>query len=117
MEDSKDGITVDMPIEEYQKAIQHAIYKGVKQINILGGEPFLHSALPEFCRYNKAFGLKTTIYTNGTFLNRWDNLHGAKIRVSIYGLDGDKGMTNLSGHISDEKVYPDQTLSHFHLPL
>lgn len=92
-----DEHTVDMSVREYRKAIQHAIYKGVKQINILGGEPFLHSYLPEFCRYNKVFGLKTTIYTNGTLMGRWDNLHGAKIRVSIYGLDGDKGMTNLFG--------------------
>lgn len=90
------GYGVDISEREYTKAIQHAIYRGAKQINILGGEPFLHAYLSRFCGYNKASGLKTTIYTNGTLLDRWFDLHGAKIRVSIYGLDGDKGMTNLS---------------------
>jgi len=91
-----DGRTVDISIGEYRKVIQRGIYKGVKQINILGGEPFLHTALPEFCRYNAALGLKTTIYTNGSYLYWERNLHGAKLRVSIYGLAGDKGMINLS---------------------
>lgn len=88
----------DMSVFEHRRCIARAMDRGVEQINLLGGEPYLHPMLSEFCRYNQGMGLKTTIYTNGTLFN-WQagrNFYGAKIRVSIYGLDGNKGMTNLS---------------------
>ncbi len=75
-----------MTIEEYTKAIKAFIEKGGKQINLLGGEPLLHPQLKEILKINKDNNIKTTIYTNGYFLNRYtiEDLQGAKLRVSIY---------------------------------
>jgi MoaA/NifB/PqqE/SkfB family radical SAM enzyme len=73
-------------MEEYCSAIKTAMNKGVKQINILGGEPLLHNSLHLMCEYNKLNNLKTTIYTNGTLLgNNYpiEYFHGAKLRVSL----------------------------------
>lgn len=91
--------------EEYESAVKSAINKGVKKINLLGGEPFLHPDLPVFTKINSFFDLKTTIYTNGSFLNLCDNgeINGAKVRVSIYSFDKYKGIKNINKNI---KGYP-----------
>lgn len=87
----------DMDLQEYFSAIKYAIERGVQQINLLGGEPFMHQEIYEMIRYNHYLRLKTTIYTNGTLLRNIDPvlLGGAKLRVSIYALEGPKGITNI----------------------
>jgi len=87
-----------MSFEEYVSALSQAIYKGVKQINILGGEPFLHPKLQRMLALNSFLALKTTIYTNGLGLKTKMDLHGAKLRVSIYGFKGLKGVLSLPDH-------------------
>jgi len=74
---------------EYLQVISNFIEEGGKQVNILGGEPLLHPDLSTFLRYNNYNDIKTTIYTNGYFLHRYneDQFHGAKLRVSICSED------------------------------
>jgi hypothetical protein len=87
-----------MTYSEYCGIVEMGIAKGVKQINLLGGEPFLHPDLHHIIRFNNSRGLKTTIYTNGTIMASWspEDLQGAKLRVSIYSGTGKlKGMHNL----------------------
>ena len=92
------GSDAEISIQEYKKAIESLIGKGGKQINILGGEPLLHPDLKNIIKTNKENGLKTTIYTNGHFLNNFkkQDFEGAKLRVSLYCKSGSvKSFDNL----------------------
>lgn len=73
-------------IEEYKKAIFDAYNKGCKRITLIGGEPLLHPNIHSFIEENEKLNLKTTIYTNGYFLDNYkkEDLLSAKIRVSLY---------------------------------
>lgn len=77
---------LDMDVGEYIKVISVAKEKGAKQINILGGEPLLHPNLIDFVNINRLSGFKTTIYTNGKNLWKYNKtaFYWAKLRVSIY---------------------------------
>lgn len=77
-------------IEEYEKVIKTLIKKGGKQVNLLGGEPLLHPKLKEILNLNKKYNIKTTIYTNGSFLYKYskEDLDGIKLRISIYSYEG-----------------------------
>lgn len=81
----------NISIEEYNEVIKDFISKGGRQVNLLGGEPLLHPNVKDFIAINKENDIKTTIYTNGTYLDRFvaDDFKDAKIRVSIYTYDGD----------------------------
>tara|TARA_Y100000034_G_scaffold135968_2_gene210034 strand:- start:464 stop:1321 length:858 start_codon:yes stop_codon:yes gene_type:complete len=83
----------NIELEEYEKVIKTFLKKKGKQINLLGGEPLLHPKLKEILDINQSNNLKTTIYTNGYFLDKFskEDLNGAKLRVSIYGSRGNKG--------------------------
>jgi hypothetical protein len=76
----------DMSLEEYKRVIRKFVNKNGKQVNLLGGEPFLHPDLLDIIEVNRSQGLKTTIYTNGKHLDHYTlrELKGAKLRVSIY---------------------------------
>lgn len=77
-------------IEEYQKTVKTFLEKGGKQINLLGGEPLLHPNLKEILEINKKNNIKTTIYTNGYFINKYskEELGDAKLRISLYSKKG-----------------------------
>lgn len=87
-----------MSLEEYNRAVETFLRKGGKQVNLLGGEPLLHPKILDMIEINRKHDLKTTIYTNGTFLGRFrkEDFEEAKIRVSIYGLEGHKGAYDLA---------------------
>ena len=73
-------------LEEYSSAVKDFIARGGEQINILGGEPLLHPNLAGILDINRQQKLKTTIYTNGYHLNKFDKkfFDGIKLRVSLY---------------------------------
>lgn len=77
---------LDISLKEYERAVLAFVEKGGRQINLLGGEPFLHPNLLDLILINKNHKLKTTIYTNGEFLDKYteEELKGAKIRTSVY---------------------------------
>lgn len=90
----------DMPLSEYQEVIEKFLEKGGRQINLLGGEPLLHPQILDMCKMNMISGIKTTIYTNGTYLNQFVcnafSKYLTKIRLSIYGPNHyGKGLQNL----------------------
>lgn len=90
--------TANMSYAEYSIAVDAAIRNGAEQVNILGGEPLIHPKIDVFCRYNADKELKTTIYTNGTYLEKFEPRHfyGAKLRVSLDSFsDTKKAVTNL----------------------
>lgn len=117
MKDSNQSIS----LQEYIKVIEKFVEKGGKQVNLLGGEPLLHAHIQSLIQVNVENGLKTTIYTNGYYLDRFyqDNHHylyehlnnasddlikafdKVKLRVSIYSKDS--GCKNL-GFISSKKA-------------
>jgi organic radical activating enzyme len=77
-------------LEEYTSAVHNFIKKSGGQINLLGGEPFLHPNLKEILSLNKFQRIKTTIYTNGYMLDKYseEELQDAKLRVSLYCKSG-----------------------------
>lgn len=89
---------VDISTDEYKKAVKDGLEKGVKQINLLGGEPLVHPQLGELLAINRRYGLKTSVYTNGYFLDKYDAdfWQDAKLRVSLYcKAGGVKAVDNL----------------------
>ena len=61
-----------MPIDEYITAIDSLLMKGGEKVNLLGGEPTLHPLLKDIIQINKDAKLRTTIYTNGGNMHKWD---------------------------------------------
>ncbi len=86
-----------MGLEEYGNVIDVFLEKGGKQINLIGGEPLLHPKIRDILRFNKEKDIKTTIYTNGKFIDKIndEDLQGAKLRVSLYAQYGFKGAYDL----------------------
>ena len=93
----------DMDIAQYARVLANALDRGVQQINLLGGEPLMHPKVYDFITMNKLAGLKTTLYTNGSLLSRIDprKLQGAKLRVSIYSLEDQKGINLIESYDPD----------------
>lgn len=84
------GDKTHMSIIEYKKILDNAKKKGCERITLIGGEPLLHPEIKKMVSLNNESGIKTTIYTNGYFLNKYkkEDLPNAKIRVSIYCKSG-----------------------------
>jgi len=88
----------NMVFKEYESVINSFLNKNGKQINLLGGEPLLHPNLKDFLNLNRGHGIKTTIYTNGYFLNKYkkEDFKNIKIRTSVFPHDmKDKNILNL----------------------
>lgn len=81
---------VDIGYDEYCKVIATAKDQGVEQINLIGGEPFIHSKLRKFVELNAFNSLRTTVYTNGSFLPREyeDWMNCCKFRVGLHHNEG-----------------------------
>jgi MoaA/NifB/PqqE/SkfB family radical SAM enzyme len=94
MADSSDQY---IELAEYKKAIRTFLQRMGKQINILGGEPLLHPQLIEILDVNRKHKIKTTIYTNGTLLDKYTptDFDNIKLRISIYSRAGKKGAYNI----------------------
>jgi len=75
-----------MQIDEYKEVIKNAKEKGCQRITLIGGEPLMHPFLREMIYENNLIGLKTTIYTNGYYLDKYTekDFQGAKLRISLY---------------------------------
>lgn len=89
---------LNMTIDEYNTTINDFLKKGGKQINLIGGEPLLHPQLNEILNINRIKNLKTTIYTNGTLIDKFNylsNFVDLKIRISIYSFDKFKAAIKL----------------------
>lgn len=84
-------------LEEYEKVLTQFINKGGQQINLLGGEPLLHPNIKQILNLNRNLKIKTTIYTNGYFLNNFskEDFEDIKLRISIYSKDKNKGVKNI----------------------
>ncbi len=81
---------IDISLSEYKKILLNFLEKGGKQINLIGGEPLLHPDLREILQLNRLYRIKTTIYTNGYFLNNYTStdFKDVKIRISLYCKNG-----------------------------
>jgi organic radical activating enzyme len=80
----------DIGVDEYKGVVSEFLEKDGKQINLIGGEPLLHPYLRDILDINRGNDIKTTIYTNGYFLNDYirEDFENIKIRVSIYCKSG-----------------------------
>jgi pyruvate-formate lyase-activating enzyme len=75
--------------------ISDAARMGYQVVSFSGGEPFLYSGLREALRHAKSLGLRTTVTTNGYFLQprRLESLHDL-VDVLAVSLDGPPELHN-----------------------
>lgn len=79
----------DISMEEYKAVVVHAKEVGAQQVNVLGGEPTLHTDLKQMLEFNCLRHLKSTVYTNGYFLDKsYFDMDGVKYRASVYRARG-----------------------------
>lgn len=72
---SPETIKHEIPIEKLKELSDFGKSKGLKTLNVSGGEPFEHPHLIDFIKYNSANGIKTNVYTSGNFSEeKLDNL-------------------------------------------
>ncbi len=80
----------DISINEFEKIVSIIADTGVKEIDILGGEPTLHSEFAQIVALIYKNNLKTTISSNGSNINILEELSGTykreqiRIGISIY---------------------------------
>ena len=82
-------IRTQLDPEQVCAVISDAAAMGYKVVSVSGGEPFLYKALPTVLRHAKSLGLRTTVTTNGYFLQerRLSELTGL-VDVLAISLDG-----------------------------
>jgi MoaA/NifB/PqqE/SkfB family radical SAM enzyme len=96
----------DMSYDEYKKYVKN--YPEIKKVILLGGEPTLHDDIHSMIKFNQYRGLKTTIYTNGFKIKKFENmnLRNVDIRIGILGLyTGEKMLSKISTAIPITIVY------------
>jgi hypothetical protein len=76
----------EMSFDEYSDYVSKYAAE-VQKVILLGGEPTIHPELEKMLEFNESLGLKTTIYTNGFDLKRFEGLQLPKvsIRIGVYG--------------------------------
>ena len=88
-----DGDKSNMSLDEYKSIVTQAVLKGARRITLIGGEPLKHPEIREMIKFNNSLpmvGIKTTIYTNGYYLDDYteEDLGGATLRISLYCKSG-----------------------------
>jgi len=100
-----DAKNIDMPIEAFEKMIEQLVGFGASKITLLGGEPTLHSLLPEFINTAKDLGITyIRMDTNGQF--KQNLLKNPKLKLLndiCFSLDGIDSATH--GTIRTRKNY------------
>jgi len=102
--------TYDMDFEYYKQRIANYYtdhHQHLKKIILIGGEPTLHKDLHKMILFNRALGLETTIYTNGTnmkpledFTSKYGFFDDLSIRVGVLGFSGfEKNLINVKTHL------------------
>lgn len=78
---------MEMTFDDYRRHVLGHLPLGVKKIILLGGEPTLHADICRMLDFNRARGLKTTIYTNGFGLEKLEgtDLSRCEVRIGVYG--------------------------------
>lgn len=83
--DSAPQRNISMSFKDFTYVVDSIIKKGIKRVQIIGGEPFLNNALKEMLDYiNDKFEF-IEIFTNGTFVtDEWINYFSKrKIRIAL----------------------------------
>ncbi len=79
----------EISVAEYREVIENLVKKGGEKVNLLGGEPALHTFLEDLIQINRDNGLRTTVYTNGHHIQHWDkdfyhkSFKDTTVRVSV----------------------------------
>lgn len=64
-------------LKKFKKIVNEANENGIKEIVLIGGEPFTHENIFEMLYYCQRKKLKPSVYTNGTLINPF-NVHKLK---------------------------------------
>lgn len=98
----------EVDIEEYKSfVLEKRLEDNIEKVNLLGGEPTLHSRIDDILRFNDSIGLKTNIYSNGFHLDRIpDDLDSVVVRLSCLSYDGYKPVRSIVTERPVTLVYP-----------
>lgn len=82
----------DLRLSEILDLIEECANLGVINFDITGGEPFINKDINKILYYINKYGMKTTIFTNGTILTdrileTLRNVNIEKLKISIDGYD------------------------------
>lgn len=86
--------TADMPMDEFRKLTEVLALTRISGIDVLGGEPTLHSDIEEMIALARAYGLKVTLSSNGRRLPVARRLVDAFGDVCILGISLNNGEVN-----------------------
>lgn len=97
-----------MSLEEYREHVDE-YFPLIKKVILMGGEPTMHPQIGDMIAYNQTLGLRTTIYSNGTYLKHLEkvkDLTGVKLRVGIMGKErSEKRITEVQTDLPLDVVY------------
>jgi MoaA/NifB/PqqE/SkfB family radical SAM enzyme len=97
----------DMSLDQYKKIVDE-YQPHIKKVILMGGEPTMHKNLAEMIKINQNNRLRTTIYTNGSFMNVFDDidLMDVTIRVGVMGLNSsEKRLIDVKSNVPFELTY------------
>ncbi|NCN51924.1 radical SAM protein [archaeon] len=87
-----DEVKNQLTLEEIKKIIKEAFEIGIKEVYLIGGEPFMHPNIFEIMDYIHSFNGKISISSNGTLLNERiiEKMKKYDIKTFAISLDGKK---------------------------
>ncbi|NJC95198.1 MAG: radical SAM protein, partial [Anaerolineae bacterium] len=59
-----------VPAERFKEVITELAELGTKKVHLSGGEPMLRPQIPDFVEHASALGIKVTMTTNGTLIDK-----------------------------------------------
>lgn len=82
--------THELSYETMEKLIKQAFEMGIKEVLLLGGEPFLRPDIFKLVKQIKKYGLRPIIITNGTILNKTilDKIFDSELNNLHISIDG-----------------------------
>lgn len=102
----------EIPLDKLKEITLFIKKVGGKEINISGGEPFLHSDFMGYLSFNKAHGIKSVIYTSGNFeiesvLNKFliNGITQSDVRVIFNYQSSDEHIFNQLNGINDNNTF------------
>ncbi len=85
------GLNSELPYEVIINLIMQAREMGIKQLFLLGGEPFLREDIFEIIKFANTCNMKTLVSTNGTLLDRLDivdKMFASGLEDLVVSIDG-----------------------------
>ncbi len=104
-----DGKNYELSFETIKSIIKQAADLKIKQLFLLGGEPFLREDIFDIVKFADSYRMKTLVFTNGTLLDNneiIDKIIDSKLTDLVVSIDGacEKTYKNIRGEGILDKI-------------